>query len=107
MEERKIVVEENGQQLSLEACFDTCTRVVPLPCYLAYIKLKSLDYIVVRHCKQVAVFEDETALLRRMKEGPDRFLLDEAVSFDLFRNESTWTKSRAADMTPVGRVVVT
>ena len=109
--------------LSLEAFYEMVMKIIPLPCYLVYLKLKvhyhlpyfpfsydssqSLDYIVVRHRKQIALFHDEADLLRRMKGVSERSLLDEAASFDVFRNEASWTKSKSIDIAPVGRVVVT
>ena len=39
-EERKIVVEDKGQALSLETLYQMVLRVIPLPCYLVYLKLK-------------------------------------------------------------------
>lgn len=48
--------------LGKDELFEKATKFVPLPIYLCYAKLKSLDYIVLRHKKSVRMFADDAEL---------------------------------------------
>lgn len=107
LEEKKIVVEENGVTLSLQSFYERVLGIIPLPCYLTYLKLKSLDYIIQRHKKQIGVFSNDHDVFKRMKQFPDRRMLDEIASFDIFVNTAEWSKNRAVELKPAAFVVVT
>lgn len=111
VEERKLsVTDAQDAPLSLRQLYALVLGAIPLQCYLAYVKLRSLDYIVQRRNKQVALFAGDADLRAHVSRRPPQQalpLLDEAVSFVVFANKKGWTKALAHSIRPAAHVVVT
>lgn len=61
----------------------------------------------MRHKKQIGLFRDDEAVLQHMRRFPDRVLIDEVVSFDIYTNDSNWKKAVMSERKPQAYVVVT
>lgn len=62
--ERKLlaVFHQDGRLMDKRELFEVSLRVIPLSCYLAYAKLKAMDYIVVRHRKALRLLSGDAEL---------------------------------------------
>ncbi len=72
---------------------------VPQAVVLSYVKLKSLDYIVLRHrnnngdhAKPLRSFSCEYDVYEYMKANPSWNVLETCVAFDVYCNVSSWSK---------------
>lgn len=82
-------------------------ETIPFHCYLAYLKLRSLNYVVVRHNKQRIVAIDSDAFLYELKTRFDcTRLLDVAVSFNIYMNSHEFKKKNLVTTEPLAHVVV-
>jgi hypothetical protein len=97
--------------LNKQEVYQLIFSAISIPVYLTYLKLKSLDYIVVRHNKKAQVFANEIELFEaicRVEGDSCRTLVDVAVSYDIFLDDQNFTKKAVAnkDITPVGYVII-
>jgi tRNA-splicing endonuclease subunit sen54 N-term len=85
------------------------THTVPFQCYLAYTKLKGLQYIVARHKQEKLVtIESEKFFYDLSIQYPQYSLLDLAVSFDIYPNSKQFSKKKknANNSKPTSHVIV-
>ena len=105
-ERYQLLVERNGAYFPFDRMYDHMLDWVPLQCYLTYMKLKTLDYIVFRHKEVVPCISDDADILELLLKTPSRNLLECVVSFDIYPHDSNFSKKNRRDLTPVGYVVV-
>jgi hypothetical protein len=70
-----VLVEYEGSRIEYHKFYKDVIERTSLECYLAYIKLKSLDYIVFRHDKIVRSFEGDADVYIFLKDHPEQSLL--------------------------------
>lgn len=119
------MVEYNDVQLSLKEFYEIVLTLVPMECYIAYSKLKSLEYIVFRHSDQgktfnvdfnsnnssrnrkcpLRVITDDSDLKQIYKEDESSFF-DKTISYDIYLHTSGWSKKHLQDSKPVHHVIV-
>ena len=132
LEKSLLMIEYNGVRLSLKEFYEIALTLVPLECYMAYSKLKSLEYIVFRHSDidqdddddnnnnnsdfnsnnssrsrqaPLCVITDENDLKCIYKEGESSFF-DKTISYDIYLHTSGWSKKCLIDSKPVHHVIV-
>jgi hypothetical protein len=82
-------------------------ETIPFDCYLVYLKLRSLNYVVVRHIKQRIVAIDSDEFLLELKTRFDcTRLLDAAVSFNIYMNSREFKKTNLVTTGPLAHVIV-
>ena len=81
--------------------FQDVMNLIPQECYLAYSRLRSLEYIVRRHSlnadHNMYAFKSELDAYHYLKEHRDRSILDSMVSFDVYACRQGWSKRNVAD----------
>ena len=70
-----LLVEHEGTRIEYHKFYEIVISHVSLECHLAYLKLKSLDYLVFRNSGTVKSFEGDDDVCRELLEHPDRSLL--------------------------------
>ena len=105
-ERYQLLVERNGNYFPFDQMYAQMLEWVPLQCYLTYMKLKSLDYIVFRHNEIVPCISDDADILELLLKSSSRNLLECVVSFDIYPHDSNFSKKNRRDLIPVGYVVV-
>jgi hypothetical protein len=89
-----VLVEYEGSRIEYHKLYKDIIGRTSLECYLAYIKLKSLDYIVFRHDKIVRSFEGDADVYMFLKSHPEQSLLKVPNSFLKFLSiiRPFWTR---------------
>ena len=105
-ERYQLLVERKGNYFPFDQMYAQMLEWVPLQCYLTYMKLKSLDYIVFRHNEIVPCISDDADILELLLKSSSRNLLECVVSFDIYPHDSNFSKKNRRDLIPVGYVVV-
>ena len=70
-----LLVEHEGERVSYHKLYEDVIDLISLECHLAYLKLKSLDYLVFRYGKSVRSFEGDASVFKYLKEHPESSLL--------------------------------
>ena len=88
--------------------YEEVLKQVPLPCYLTYVKLKSLEYVTMRHNQYQAprAFVGDADIYRAMAAQPGDRLLDTLISFDIYAHTANWSKKNMQEMPPTAYVMV-
>jgi hypothetical protein len=79
-----VLVEYEASRIEYHKLYKDVIGRTSLECYLAYVKLKSLDYIVFRHDKIVRSFEGDADVYMFLKSHPEQSLLKVPNSFVKF-----------------------
>ena len=82
-------------------------EVITLPVYLAYCKLKSLEYIALRHSSDIPVrsFVGDIDVYEAMKTS-NKSLLDTIVSYDIYLFSQQFSKKNRNSLAPSAYVIV-
>ena len=88
--------------------YEEVLKQVPLPCYLTYVKLKSLEYVTMRHNQQQAprAYVGDADIYRAMAAQPTAGLLDTLISFDIYAHTANWSKKNMQEISPTAYVMV-
>ena len=105
-ERYQLYVERNGNYFPFDSMYEQALKWIPLQCYLTYVKLKSLDYIVFRHRDTLTCVSDEAEILQLLLKNPSKSLLDCLVSFDIYPHSSNFSKKHRRDQNPLAFVVI-
>lgn len=70
-----LLVESEGQRITYHKLYEKIIGLISLECHLAYLKLKTLDYLVFRHSKTVQSFEGDADVFRFLLKNPGTSLL--------------------------------
>ena len=70
-----LLVESEGQRITYHKLYESVIDLISLECHLAYLKLKTLDYLVFRHSKTIRSFEGDADVLQYLLENPGISLL--------------------------------
>ena len=82
-------------------------EVITLPVYLAYCKLKSLEYIALRHSSDIPVrsFVGDIDVYEAMKTS-NKSLLDTIVAYDIYLFSQQFSKKNRNSLAPSAYVIV-
>lgn len=70
-----IIIEKDGNRIPYNVFYEIVINIVSLECHLSYIKLKSLDYLVFRHDKNLRAFEGDSDVYDFLEKNPELSLL--------------------------------
>ena len=96
------------QHIPSSVFYEEVLRSLPLPCYLTYVKLKSLEYVTFRHSQKHAPrsFAGDADIFRHMSANPSARLLETLIAFDVYAHTSNWSKKTAMERPPAAHVLV-
>ena len=82
-------------------------EVITLPVYLAYCKLKSLEYVTLRHNSDIPVrsFIGDIDVYEAMKTS-QKSLLDTIVAYDIYLYSHQFSKKNRGNLTPTAYVII-
>lgn len=101
------IYDENNNFIDFDKFYEMIMNIITLPCYLSYSKLKSLEYVVMRHNKRpMKCFDNESDIVSRIKQNLNDSLLECLVSFDIYRNTKNFSKKNAVESPPYSHVVI-
>lgn len=100
-----LLVESN--RVSISTFYELVLEKIPLSCYLVYVKLKNLEYIVYRHKKRLVTLTNEEEAIQMISTSSSKPLLDVLVSYRIFVHAKDWAKSKIEITTPSAYVIVT
>ena len=69
-----LLVEHEGERIEYHKFYEIVIGHVSLECHLAYLKLKSLDYLVFRNSGTVKSFEGDDDVHKELLEHPEHSL---------------------------------
>jgi hypothetical protein len=99
----------NTPRIPAQHFYQEVLQFVPLACMLTYDKLKSYDYITLRHRRHngnvshpLKAFSCDAEVYAHMRAHPKQDILETLVSFDIYANLTGWTKKGYLDITNVG-----
>ena len=104
-----ISVEYEKVRIPYPKFYEAVVEKISLECHLAYVKLKSLDYLAFRHSNTngtIHSLEGDADVFRWLHNNPGRSLLEATVSFDIYTHCFKWSKKIIQTTAPVARVVV-
>lgn len=70
-----LLVELDGERVEYHKLYEEIIALVSLECHLAYLKLKSLDYLAFRHSGGVRTFSGDSDAHKFLIEHPHLSLL--------------------------------
>ena len=81
---------------------------IPIAFYLTYLKLKSLEYVVLRrNSNSVHSITSDADIVNLIRENPTGGLLNTLVSFDIFPHNKMFSKNANKRPKPTAYVIVT
>jgi len=95
----------SGQRVVFNKFYEEVITHIQLEVYIAFVKLKTLEYVAFRHSEQVRSFRDDRDVYAYMKTHKQS-LLNSVVSYDLHLNDHLFSKKGALERKPVGYVVI-
>ena len=95
----------SGQRVIFNKFYEEVITHIDLEVYIAFVKLKTLEYVAFRHNEQVRSFTDDRDVYAYMKTNKQS-LLDSVVSYDLHLNDHLFSKKGALERKPVGYVII-
>eukprot|EP01038_Epipyxis_sp_PR26KG_P004054 gene4054-5797_t len=88
-------------------CFYTYViNSISLPCYLVFIKLKSMEYIAFRYHKNIKAFENDLDIYEHLMRNPQLTLLQALISFKLFIPKDGFSKKQSEEMDSIAYVMI-
>lgn len=101
-----LLINRGNEYIDYDILFENMLDYVPLPCYLAYVKLKMLDYIVFRHRKKLCCISGDEDIYNLLKDNPTETLLQCITSFDIYPHDSNFSKRNRCEGKPLAHVIV-
>ena len=99
VEKAQLYVHRDGDKLAKvksSVFYETVMGKIPQECYLAYSKLRALEYVVRRHKRDIAhelyAFKSEMDAYTYLKAHPEMTVLDAMVSFRVYVTRSGRSK---------------
>jgi len=106
VERYMLLVERDGKYFDFDRMYEEVLKTVPLPCYLTYVKLKTLDYAVFRHGTILTRVGCEEDMLQLLQSRSSASLLECLVSFDVYPHDANFSKKNRHEIQPLAYIVV-
>lgn len=100
------VTNEELNHIPSSLFYDEVLYYIPQPCYLTYVKLKSLEYVTFRHKQTPRAFTGDEDIYQHMAANPKAGLLESLIAFDVYAHTANWSKKQMSDKLPTSYVLV-
>lgn len=111
-ESSKLLVKQCEVEIPSTILYELIVSKISMSLYLVYLKLKSLNYIVLRNIHWTPMEHlttsraSVTVATKKAAVGSEGSMLEALSVYRLYENTSSWSKSKSKDMEPIAHVLL-